>query len=312
MIVLISRPLRIEYSGAFYHITSRGNEKKDIFRDETDFYNFLELLEKEIKQQRWKCYSYCLMNNHYHLLIEIHEANLVKGMTRLNGSYTQRFNKRHKRVGHLFQGRYKSIIVDKDNYLLELSRYILLNPVRANMVNKPEQWKWSSYRSMIGLDNDINFLERSYVLKYFGGKAKKYKEFAEDGIGNASPLEEVKGQIWLGSREFLGKIEKYINKKRQRDIPSEQKYPERPKAEDVLKEVTKEYNLSEKELIDRTDKEAYKLAVYLLRMIVNHGIVEVSKKFKISQSMVSKIQSELDKEEKRSKKQRLILQRYKV
>ena len=140
----MTRPLRLEFPGALYHLTARGDRREDIFLDDTDRQTFLDLLAKEIRQQRWRLYAYCLMSNHYHLLIETPEGNLVAGMRRLNGVYTQAFNRRHGRVGHVLQGRYKSILVDKDAYLLELARYIVLNPVRAGMVKRVQDWPWSS------------------------------------------------------------------------------------------------------------------------------------------------------------------------
>src|SRR5712691_10295212 len=129
----MARPLRLEFPGALYHVTSRGNARQKIFLDAQDRHLFLDVFGEEVAQQGWRCYAYCLMDNHYHLLIETPEPNLVAGMRRLNGVYTQAFNRRHGRVGHLFQGRYKSILIDKDSYGLELSRYIVLNPLRARM-----------------------------------------------------------------------------------------------------------------------------------------------------------------------------------
>ena len=136
----MTRPLRLEFSGALYHVTARGNARQRIYLDEEDRHLYLDLLGKEITQQGWLCYAYCLMDNHYHLLIETPEPTLVAGMRRLNGVYTQAFNRRHRRAGHLFQGRYQAIVVDKDAYLLELCRYIVLNPVRAKAVKRPERW----------------------------------------------------------------------------------------------------------------------------------------------------------------------------
>ncbi len=141
----MARPLRIEYPGALYHITARGNRKADIYLRSSDRYKFLEILEKTVGRYNWICHGYCLMNNHYHLLIETPDANLSKGMRQLNGIYTQYFNRVHDSVGHLFQGRFKSILVEKESYLLELCRYIVCNPVRANLCREPKDWKWSSY-----------------------------------------------------------------------------------------------------------------------------------------------------------------------
>jgi putative transposase len=132
----MSRPLRLEFPDAIYHITSRGDRREDIYEDDDDRSGFLDVFASVIDQFNWVCYAYCLMTNHYHLLVQIPDGNLSKGMRQLNGIYTQNYNRRHKKTGHLFQGRYKSILVDKDNYLLEISRYIVLNPVKAGMVKR--------------------------------------------------------------------------------------------------------------------------------------------------------------------------------
>ena len=130
----MARPLRIEYAGALYHVTARGNAQGDIYLCDDDRLEFLSLLANGCQRHEWLCHAYCLMDNHYHLLIETQAATLSKGMKYLNGTYTQAFNRRHKRVGHVFQGRYKAVLVEKEAYLVELSRYIVLNPVRARMV----------------------------------------------------------------------------------------------------------------------------------------------------------------------------------
>ncbi len=140
----MARPLRIEFAGALYHITSRGNARENIYRDNLDRDSFLELLYQTNMRHGWICHAYCLMSNHYHLLIETSKPTLSKGMKHLNGSYTQRYNRRHQRIGHVFQGRYKSILIEKESYLRELSRYIVLNPVRARMVRKVVDWPWAA------------------------------------------------------------------------------------------------------------------------------------------------------------------------
>ncbi len=148
--ITMTRPLRLEFSGAFYHVTSRGDDRKKLFFEEADFELFLTTLSDVCEQYNWIIHAYCLMTNHYHLLIETPDANLSKGMRQLNGVFTQAINRKHGRVGHLFQGRYKSILVDKDVYLLELCGYIVLNPVIARMVDSPDQWDWSSWHNMVG------------------------------------------------------------------------------------------------------------------------------------------------------------------
>jgi len=138
----MARPLRIEYAGALYHVTSRGDGREDIYLDDEDRELFLRVLGEVCDLFNWSVHAWCLMTNHYHLLVETPDSNLSKGMRYLNGVYTQRFNRKHSRVGHVFQGRYKAILVEKDAYLQELSRYIILNPVRAGMVESAEQWEW--------------------------------------------------------------------------------------------------------------------------------------------------------------------------
>ena len=145
----MSRPLRIEFEGTVYHVTSCGNAGQPIFEADQDRLRFLELLGREVQQQHWRCHAYCLMGNHYHLLVETPDGHLRRGMARLNAVYSQWFNRRHDRSGHLFQGRYKAILVERDPHLLELCRYVVLNPVRAGLVKKMEAWPWSSYHATV-------------------------------------------------------------------------------------------------------------------------------------------------------------------
>lgn len=129
----MARPLRIEYPGAVYHLTSRGNRQEAIFQDDEDRYGFLDIFGKTVRRYNWICHAYCLMDNHYHLLVETPDGNLSLGMRQLNGLFTQLINRRHGKVGHVFQGRFKSILVEKEAHLLELCRYVVLNPVRAKL-----------------------------------------------------------------------------------------------------------------------------------------------------------------------------------
>ncbi|MDA3902779.1 MAG: transposase, partial [Desulfuromusa sp.] len=146
----MSRQLRIVYPGAYYHVTSRGNERKDVFKSQRDREKFLEYLTSATERYGAVVHAFCLMSNHYHLLLETPEGNLSQIMRHINGAYTTYFNMKRKRSGHLFQGRFKAILIEADEYLTELSRYIHLNPVRAGIVEKPEQYKWSSYMCYTG------------------------------------------------------------------------------------------------------------------------------------------------------------------
>jgi hypothetical protein len=179
------------------------------------------------------------MHNHYHLLLETPEGNLSQGIRQLNGTYTQYINKKYQRVGHLLQGRFKSILVEKENYLLELSRYIALNPLRANLVEDPKDWPYSSYPQAIGIAKKIPCLFSDWILSQFGPDKKtariSYQEFVLSGINKESPFKQVKGQIFLGSENFLAKMEQFMEQKEQlTEIPRQQLYATRPSLEELF------------------------------------------------------------------------------
>ena len=163
----MARPLRIEFHGALYHLTSRGDGQEAINRDDGDREVFLEVLAQVRERFNWIVHAYCLMGNHYHLLAETPDGNLSAGMRQLNGVYTQRFNRLHARVGHVYQGRYKGILVEKEAHLLELARYVVLNPVRAGMVRSVKDWPWSSYRATTGLSESPQWLTTDWILSAF-------------------------------------------------------------------------------------------------------------------------------------------------
>ena len=210
----MSRPIRIEFPNALYHVTARGDRREDIFEDDADRQMFLSTLEQVITQFNWLCHAWCLMDNHYHLMIQTPDGNLSKGMRQLNGVYTQASNRRHRRVGHLFQGRFKAILVDSDAYLLELTRYVVLNPVRAGMVKKPDNWLWSSYRASVGLDPAAPWLEVDGLLAQFGKRRslaqQRYAQFVAEGINADSPWSDLKGQVFLGDDQFVERMQAYI------------------------------------------------------------------------------------------------------
>lgn len=236
----MARPLRIEFPNAAYHITSRGNARQRIFLDARDYSTFLEILCSVVKKLNWILHVYCLMSNHYHLLLETPEGNLSRGMRQLNGIYTQQFNRRHNRIGHVLQGRYKAILVDKDNYLLELCRYVVLNPVRAGVVRSPKEWQWSSYGSTTGYRKGIPCLTTEWILLQFGNERKeasrRYREFVREGLKEESPLKEVKGQLFLGEDSFIERFQQLMkDKETLKEIPRLQRYVARPLLEEILK-----------------------------------------------------------------------------
>ncbi|MBI3755201.1 MAG: transposase [Deltaproteobacteria bacterium] len=260
----MSRPLRIEYPGAVYHITSRGNEKKAIFKDESDREKFLKILAQVNKRYNWLCHAYCLMDNHYHLLIETPDGNLSIGMRQLNGVYTQTFNRRHRRTGHLFQGRFKAILIQKDSHLLEVCRYVVLNPVRARMVEQPGDWKWSSYPATSGRENPHPCLTRDWILGQFSrtrGKAEKgYRQFVNLGIGKQTIWTEVKGQAILGQDEFVNGLIEHIRKRKDiPDIPKSQRYVNRPSLEKIFSnEILQDKVKRDKKVAEAVEKYGYR------------------------------------------------------
>ncbi len=254
----MARPLRIEYPGAVYHVTSRGNEKKAIFRDDQDKDTFLKTLHKVNDRYNWLCHAYCLMDNHYHLLIETPDANLSIGMRQLNGVYTQTYNRRHTRVGHLFQGRYKAILIQKESHLLEVSRYIVLNPVRAGIVEMPEEWKWSSYSSTAGREKAHLCLNRGWILSQFYDR-KEYRKFVNAGIGAESIWKGVKAQNLLGEEGFIDELIDYIKgEKDVSDIPKNQRYINRPKLDKVFtKNILKDKQKRNEKIGEAVERYGY-------------------------------------------------------
>lgn len=290
----MARPLRLEYPGALYHLTARGDNKTGIFLDDEDRNRFLKYLGTEIEQQGWVCYAWCLMGNHYHMLIETPEGNLIAGMRRLNGRYTQSFNRRHGRVGHVFQGRYKSILVEKEAYLYELCRYIVLNPVRAGMVMQPEDWSWSSYRATAGLEAAPGWMAINQVREHFGDSVNTYRRFVLEGIGKASPWEDVRGQIWLGRDAFLESVKQRIEKENISDVPAVQLRPDRPDGGSILRYVAGDFGCSVDSILSRSHRKGYHLAVYLLRRKANLPLKDVARMFGVSISRISHIQRQMD------------------
>lgn len=235
----MARPLRLEYPGAIYHITSRGNARADIFVDDADRELFLSILADTVDRYNWLCHAYCLMGNHYHLLIETPDPNLSLGMRQLNGVYTQTFNRNHKRVGHLFQGRYKAILVEKGTHLLELCRYIVLNPVKAKIVKRPEQWEWSSYKATAGQSKADEFLTTAWILGQFSYEKivakRQYINFVNDGLNAESPWQQLQGQVFFGSSQFIAKMREFLEEKKEvSEIPREQRYPDRPLLQELF------------------------------------------------------------------------------
>lgn len=230
----MARPLRIEFPGAVYHVTSRGNARADIFLTDNDRQVFLNVLARVIEKYNWLCHAYCLLDNHYHLIIETSDPNLSLGMRQLNGVYTQTFNRAYQRAGHVFQGRFKGILVEKGSHLLELCRYVVLNPVRANMVAKPEDWRWSSYKCTAYSGKVPEFLTIDWVLGQFAERRvaarQRYRKFVAEGMTSSSrPWEKLVGQVFMGSENFVARMRENLGDRQViKEIPRAQRYPGRP------------------------------------------------------------------------------------
>lgn len=256
----MTRPLRIQYPGAFYHITSRGNDRKDIFSDDKDRKKFLSYLQSSHERYSAVIHAYCLMSNHYHILLETPQGNLSQIIRHINGAYTIYFNSRHKRSGHLFQGRYKSILIEADEYASELSRYIHLNPLRAGITKQPDKYSWSSYRYYINKEYIPEWLEVDFILGYFSKRRsvarRKYREFVIESIDQKDydPLKNIVASTVLGSTDFVNQIkDRYLSGKvPDRDVPSLRRLVDKPKVEEIAKEadsvIDNDYNLSRSEL----------------------------------------------------------------
>jgi putative transposase len=234
----MARPLRLQIAGEFFHVLARGNARQPIFLDDRDHTEFLETLQSVVRHWGIRCHGYCLMGNHYHLVLQPSEPNISGGLRQLNGVYGQAFNRRHGRVGHVFSGRFKSLLIDRDNYLLQVARYVALNPVRAGLVSTPEAWPWSHHRSMAGIAPVRPFLTCDEILKCFDAGSRsaaqvEYRRFVEsvghdDGhVGRAI----AQGGV-LGDESFVARVSPAIDRfTDELEIPRRERLTSRPTLE---------------------------------------------------------------------------------
>lgn len=304
----MARPLRIEYEGAFYHITGRGNERRKIFHIESDYKRFREYIRDAREKYGLILHCYVLMGNHYHLIVETPAGKLSQIMHYINGSYTTYFNIRRKRSGHLFQGRYKALLVDRDRYLLELSRYLHLNPVRARLVERPEEYPYSSYQSYIGQDEeDIVHRDLLWGMISQDGRhaPQKYKRFVEDAMGVEieSPLKEVLGGVILGGEEFRGEV---LNRVADKDLESKEVSHRRALkktlgAEAIIQVACSYFSLSRDDLLYGKG-EARNIAIYLSKKYTGLTNREIGELFgKITYSAVSRVYERLSQRAAKNK-----------
>lgn len=284
----MARKPRVHFQGALYHVISRGNQRQDIFLDDGDMKTFLSFLAEYKIRYQFHLYAYCLMKNHLHFLLGIEETPLSKIMQSLLFRYTHYFNKRYGKVGHLFQGRYKAILCDREVYLLELVRYIHLNPVRSKVVADPERYLGTGHLSYLGKARD-GLIEEEFVLGQFGGKKslarRRYRQFISEGLqgGHEDKYYQVKDQRYLGDDSFIDRIqvEKKDREDRVYDIPIEV----------IAREVSRSTGISLNRLYsltrDRIGAHGRGMAAYLARVISGHRVVEIARHFHRSPMRVS-------------------------
>ena len=302
----MTRALRIAFPYAFYHVTSRGNERKNIFKSKADREKFLEYLESATQRYDAVIHAYCLMDNHYHLLIETPSGNLSQIMRHINGAYTTYFNVKRSRSGHLFQGRYKAILVDIDEYAKELSRYIHLNSVRAKIVETPEEYNWSSYNSYIGKQKPAEWLYRDFILGYFGKKIstaqKEYQKFVTALVNTKydSPLDEVVSSTLLGSPDFIAFIkDKFLSgKKPDKEMPALKELVPKVSMQDIFDEV--------KSVFRKEKGLSRNVKMYLCQKYTGEKLKDISIHFGIGESGVSqanrRVAQKIEKDKKLKKK----------
>lgn len=298
----MARPLRIEYPGAYYHVTSRGNERKAVYKSRRDREQFLSYLESATERYGAIIHAYCLMDNHYHLLLETPLGNLSKIMQHINSAYTMYFNIKRKRSGHLLQGRYKAILVEVDEYAKELSRYIHYNPVRAKILDDPKKYEWSSCRYFTIEPKAPEWLHREFILGYFGedrlAAMQSYQRFLDsvDGAELISPLKERLHSVILGSQEFIDDIKKQILRHREpdRELPELNDQPVQIGIEEIENAVDKVFD---------TDKRlARQVKIYLSHRYTGLKLKEIGQWYGIGESGVTqasrRIQTRMDKDRK--------------
>ena len=213
----MARQLRLELPGGLYHVTSGGDRREAIYLNDTDRQRWLSLLGEVCVRYNWLCHAYCLMDNHFHIVVETVDGNLSAGMRQLNGVYTQWHNRAHGRVGHVFQGRFKAIMVQREAYLLELARYVVLNPVRAEMCPMPQNWPWSSYQAMVGEAPKPDWLHTKWLLSQFGNQyapaVAAYVDHVRAGVGLPSLWDALQDQLFLGDAEFADQSRRALSDK---------------------------------------------------------------------------------------------------
>ena len=295
----MARPLRVEYPGALYHVMARGHERASLFRDDMDREKFVALLAATARHEGWEVHAYCLMGNHYHLLVETPRGELSHGMCSLNGRYSQWFNWRHDRRGHVLEGRFKAVLVQKENHLLELVRYVVLNPVRAGLAARIGDWRWSSYLATAGRQAAPAWLEIDWTLSQFARSRSQarlaYRRFVAEGKGSGEEIEKLLTRPYLGDREFRKLVQAIIEGKAiQDEIPLRYRKAAEVELEEVRKAVAREWRIEPEALSRSHGGAGKKAAIYLARKLTRLKGREIGDAFGVKPARVSNVVTEME------------------
>ncbi len=301
----MARPLRIEYPGAWYHVMNRGRRSEKIFRDRHDYQMFVELLEQSSEMWNIRVAAYCLMANHYHILVQTPDANIARSMRHINGVYTQRFNRRHLCDGQLFRGRYKSILVGGNSYLLQLVRYIHRNPVKAGIADKPDDYLWSSHKGYLSIAKKWKWLHKEFIFSLLTKNrkewVKEYRKFVaiENDEKIAGVFEHKKWPSVLGPERFIDWVKgKYYAVKSDQEVPQAQELA--PEADSIINAVCKFYNVSRDELYrSRRGRfnEPRNVAIFLNRKLRRDSLKEIGRRFEMEKySSISSVIERMKKQ----------------
>lgn len=286
----MSRPLRIEYPDAWYHVMNRGGRGQVIFESQDDFQQFIDVLKEAVEIFSLRVSAFCLMSNHYHLLVQTPDSNLSRCMRHINGIYTQRFNAAHGIDGPLFRGRYKSILVNEDSYLLQLVRYIHKNPLRAGMVSNCEDYVWSSHRGYLSKNKKWDWLHKQFILSMLCEDSKKQKKAYQTFMSEDEDLTFLdtmslkKSPAILGDTAFIAAIKnKFFEYKRHLEVPESKQLA--PESINIINAVCEFYAI-DKTLLYNTKRgnlnEARSMAIYLHRQLRGDSLIEIGQAFGIS------------------------------
>ena len=311
----MSRPLRIQYPNAWYHVMNRGRRAEIIFRGKKDYFAFIDLLKETVDLWNMRVSAYCLLSNHYHLLAQTPDANLSRCMRHIDGVYTQRFNRSHHVDGQLFRGRYKAILIDADTYLLELIRYIHRNPIESGLVKHLEKYPWSTHQGYLSDAKKWDWLYKDFVLSMFSDdkrlRRKRYKEF----VSGESPEEinvilgKKKLPSMLGRDEFIEWVKRtFFTEKRHMEVPESRSLA--PDVKRIRAVVCKSYDVDEHALTlmrRGIANEPRSMAIYLMRHLRGDSLEEIGREFKIAKyssvsSVIERIKAMIAKDRKLRKR----------